>query len=72
LSLQLQSAFDVLTTELFTLIQSTYTASINNAASITRTSGPLQRHPLDRLSKQAFRKRFEAFVIAVRGLTVVF
>ena len=30
-----------------------------------------QRHPLDRLSKNAFRKRFEVFVIAVRGLTVV-
>jgi hypothetical protein len=82
LSSQLQAAFDMLTSELFSLFQSLYT---NSAVGIAVGSGAIrtsmggvggsssiQRHPLDRLSKQAFRKRFEAFVIAVRGLTVVF
>ena len=80
LSSQLQAAFDMLTSELFSLFQNMYTNSAVAAGSgAIRTSigggggsTSIQRHPLDRLSKQAFRKRFEAFVIAVRGLTVVF
>jgi hypothetical protein len=86
LSSQLQHAFDTLTSELFSLFQSftnnAPVSIIGNIATSTSLSiskggggggGMLQqqRHPLDRLSKNAFRKRFEVFVIAVRGLTVV-
>jgi hypothetical protein len=83
LSSQLQYAFDTLTSELFSLFQSfTNNAPVSVIGNVTTSTSlsiskgggggmQQQRHPLDRLSKNAFRKRFEVFVIAVRGLTVV-
>jgi hypothetical protein len=82
LSSQLQTAFETLTSELFSLFQSftnnapvSVVGNVATSLSVSKGGGggmQQQRHPLDRLSKNAFRKRFEVFVIAVRGLTVVF